>query len=133
VNYYNAHLSNIIPRTNPGELNTYLLELPNYEGYTRASVVVFDVVYKYSKKLVFYLGRYNVGELYSKNDLLAMADAAIVNGSPIIFRIGGHFVLAVGKCGNSYIIADPIGGKERLYNPDDRNDREFLGIRVFGF
>ena len=38
--------------------------------------------------------------------------------------------MAIGKCGNDYVITDPAGGMEGLYNPNDP-DLRFRGIRMF--
>ncbi|MBU4445325.1 Ig-like domain-containing protein, partial [bacterium] len=131
INYYSDNVHATIPRTNPGQLNIYLRGLPNYQGYNVDNDVDFNAIEEYSNGLAFYIDRYDVDDPYSREALLTMADDMILTGSPIMFRIGGHFVLAIGKCGDSYIIADPIGGVERLYNPDNLNDREFSGIRIF--
>ena len=131
INYYSDNVHTTIPRTNPGQLNTYLRELPNYQGYNVDNDVDFNAIESYSNGLAFYIGRYDVGKYHSEETLLTMANDMILMGEPIMLRIGGHFVLAIGKCGDSYIVADPIGGVERLYNPDDLNDREFSGIRLF--
>ncbi|MEK7720903.1 MAG: hypothetical protein AAB359_00780, partial [Elusimicrobiota bacterium] len=59
------------------------------------------------------------------------ADGLIRSGIPLIFRVRGHFLLVIGKCGNNYVVADPAGGRERLYNPDNSQERAFRGLRIF--
>ncbi len=130
INYYNANVYSGIPRTDPGDLNTYLRGLPG--GYNGRNDVNFDAIYRYSSGRTSFVGRYDVDDPYSRESLLDMADGLIRSGIPLILRISGHFVLAIGKCGDSFVVADPAGGIERLYNPDNTNDREFEGLRVFG-
>lgn len=101
-------------------------------GYDDQNDVNFDAIETYSNGRAFYVGRYNIGRQHSSEVLLSMADGLILSGMPLIFRVRGHFLLVIGKCGNNYIIADPAGGRERLYNPDDLTEREFEGLRVFG-
>lgn len=92
----------------------------------------FDAIYRYSSGRTSFVGRYDVDDPYDREVLLDMADGLIRTGMPLIFRVRGHFLLVIGKCGNSYVVADPAGGSERVYNPDNANDREFEGLRIFG-
>ncbi|MBI5745000.1 MAG: hypothetical protein HY952_10690 [Elusimicrobia bacterium] len=130
INYYNASVYSGIPRTNPGDLNAYLRGLPGSHGYTQENDVNFAIIGRYSGGRVSFVDRYDVGR-YTEESLLDIADGLIRSGIPLIFRVEGHFVLVIGKCGDNFVIADPAGGRERLYNPDNPTDREFEGLRVF--
>jgi len=72
-----------------------------------------------------------VGPSNSEEALLDTADGLIRSGIPLIFRVSGHFLLVTGKCGDKFIVSDPAGGLERLYDPDSQTEREFEGLRVF--
>lgn len=132
INYYSDSIYSGIPRTNPGTLNDYLLGVPNYGGYTRASDVNFTAIGRYTSGRASFVDRYDVGKYHSEESLLDMADGLIRSGFPLIFRVRHHFILVIGKCGNNYVVAEPIGGVEKLYNPADPTEREFEGLRVFG-
>jgi len=131
INYYSANIYSGIPRTNPGDLNTYLRGLPGSRGYTTNNDVNFDAMGRYTNNRVSFVDRYDVGIYNSEEALLDTADGLIRSGIPLIFRVRGHFLLVIGKCGDKFIVSDPAGGQEKLYNPDDSNEREFEGLRVF--
>lgn len=133
INYYNASVYSSIPRTNPGELNTYLRGLPVPDGYNERNDVNFDAIYRYSGGRASFVNRYDLDDPYSREALLDMADGLIRSGIPLMFRVGGpHFILVIGKCGNSFVVADPAGGREYLYNPENPpQGRPFRGLRVF--
>ncbi|MEK7721322.1 MAG: hypothetical protein AAB359_02915, partial [Elusimicrobiota bacterium] len=130
INYYNANVYPGIPRTNPGALNTYLRVLHGTQGYNERNDVNFDAIGRYTNGRVSFVDRYDVGD-YDRAGLLDTADGLIRSGIPLIFRVRGHFLLVIGKCGNSYVVADPAGGRERLYNPDSSQERAFRGLRIF--
>jgi len=133
---------NILP-TNPNLLNDYLKKLPNNSGYSPDNDVNFGAIEKYTKENMIYIGGFDVGEFHHKEVLLAMADDMILFGEPLIFKIGKHFVMVIGKCRDKYIVADPAGGKELFYSPKDGSlyeapdifirKRKFEGIRLFYF
>jgi hypothetical protein len=131
IYYANTYPELHISTTNPGDLNTYLRRLPIPDGYNDDNDVNFSAIERYSNRRAIFVEGYDVGRYHTEEVLLTMADDMILIGEPLIFRIGGHFVLVIGKCGDKYIIADPAGGVERLYDPNDLNDREFEGIRIF--
>ena len=141
INYYSNNVSNTIPVTNPKLLNEYLL---NNNGYNDGNDVKFDTIDNYSNGRAFFIGRYDLDDPYNKEGLLGMADGIIRSGIPMAFwvkrrtlksdgtfRFTPHFITVIGKCGNNFIIADPAGGIERLYNPDEP-DLLFRGLRIFG-
>ncbi|MEW5950743.1 MAG: hypothetical protein AB1637_02505 [Elusimicrobiota bacterium] len=135
INYYaNTYPELNISTTNPGALNDYLRGLTIPQGYNKRNEINFGVVRQYSNGTIKYVGRYDVGN-YTQAYLLGQANLELLSGRPVIFRIFRkdnryHFIVAVGKCGDSYIIADPAGGIERLYNPGE-TDYIFSGIRIF--
>ena len=141
-NYYAANVSTSIPTTNPGRLNTYLRGLPGVTGYNANNDVEFSAIGVFSSSTVRYIKREspNIEEAgITRQVLIDRTNREILAGRPVILQIrrlrpngtfGPHFILAVGKCGSGYIIADPIGGEERLYNPTDPSAR-LIGIRVF--
>ncbi len=131
INYYSASIYPGIPRTNPLDLNTYLLELPGDRGYTANNDVNFTAIGRYTSGRVSFVDRYDVGPSNSEEALLDTADGLIRSGIPLIFRVSGHFLLVTGKCGDKFIVSDPAGGLERLYDPDSQTEREFEGLRVF--
>lgn len=133
INYYNSSVYSGIPRTNPGDLNTYLRDLPGYGGYNRNNDVEFSAIRRYSSGRVSFVDRYDVDDPYSRESLLDTADGLIRSGIPLMFRVGGpHFILVIGKCGSSFVVADPAGGREYLYNPaNPPQGRLFRGLRVF--
>jgi len=131
INYYNSNVYSGIPRTNPGDLNTYLRGLPVPDGYDNKNDVNFYAIERYTNNRVSFVDRYDVGISNSEEALLDTADGLIRSGIPLIFRVRGHFLLVVGKCGDKFIVSDPAGGQERLYDPDNPDEREFEGLRVF--
>jgi hypothetical protein len=133
INYYNSNVYSGIPRTNPGDLNTYLRGLPVFQGYNERNDVNFDAIYRYSSGRASFVDNYDVGRYYSAESLLDMADGVIRSGIPMMFRVGGpHFILVIGKCGSSFVVADPAGGREYLYDPaNPPQGRPFRGLRVF--
>ena len=132
INYYNANIYSGIPRTNPKDLNTYLLGLPDSRGYSVDSDVNFYAIGRYTSDRVSFVDRYDIGE-YDRAGLLETADGLIRSGIPVIFRVRDHFLLVIGKCGENFIVADPAGGREELYNPDKLlpQQRAFRGLRIF--
>jgi len=132
INYYARTDPELnISTTNPGQFNEYLRRLPIPQGYDRRNNVNFDAIERYSNRQIFYLGRYDVGRYHSEEVLINMADGLIKAGISLIFCVRDHFLLVIGKCGSNFIVSDPAGGMERLYNPDDLSEREFEGLRVF--
>ncbi len=141
-NYYAANISTSIPTTNPGILNTYLREMPGVTGYNASNDVQFSAIGIFSSSTVRYIRDESASvweEGITRQILIDRTNREILAGRPVIFQIrrlrsdgtfGPHFIVAVGKCGNNYIISDPIGGEERLYNPTEPNTR-LIGIRVF--
>jgi len=137
INYYADTYPELhISTTNPGDLNTYLRRLPNYQGYTVDNDVNFSAIERYSNGRVNFIDDESgdIDRNLTREILLNRANNEILAGRPVIFKIlrgnRTHFVVVIGKCGNNYIIADPAGGIERLYNPDERG-YIFNGIRVF--
>ncbi|MEW5905789.1 MAG: hypothetical protein AB1734_03305 [Elusimicrobiota bacterium] len=90
INYYSDSVHSVMPRTDPGDLNTYLRGLPGSHGYTQENDVNFAAIGRYSSGLVSFVDRYDVGR-HSEESLLDMADGLIRSGVPLIFRVGGAF------------------------------------------
>jgi hypothetical protein len=137
INYYaNTYPELHISTTNPGDLNTYLRRLPIPDGYNDDNDVNFSAINIYSNGRVNFIDDESgdINRNLTREILLNRADNEILAGRPVIFKIlrgnGTHFVVVIGKCGNNYVIADPAGGIERLYNPDERG-YIFNGIRIF--
>ncbi|MEW5905787.1 MAG: hypothetical protein AB1734_03295 [Elusimicrobiota bacterium] len=131
INYYSDSVHPVMPRTDPGDLNTYLRGLPVPDGYDSNNDVNFRAIESYSVGRVSFVGSYDVGKYYSAESLLDLSDGLIRSGMPLIFRVEGHFVLVIGKCGDNFIVADPAGGQERLYDPANPQGRPFRGLRIF--
>jgi hypothetical protein len=81
----------------------------------------------------------DVGGPNTQQSLLKTASDAIADGRPVIFRlrhlypsgkIGSHFIVAAGRCGNQFIVSDPAGALT-LYDPDTPGIFPFRGIRLF--
>jgi len=135
INYYAKTYPELnISTTNPGELNEYLRK---NDGYNENNDVDFNTVNNYSNGKMKYIGKESgdINSNLTKEILLNRADREILSGRPVIFKIFRglnqyHFVTVIGKCGDNYIIADPAGGIERIYNPNE-NGYLFTGIRIF--
>ncbi|MGC8729310.1 MAG: C39 family peptidase, partial [Elusimicrobiales bacterium] len=137
INYYSDNVYPTIPRTDPGSLNNYLRGLPIPQGYNERNDVNFDSIEQYSDGAMRYINNEsdNIRGNITQQVLLKRANSELLAGRPVIFRIFRgdnryHFVVVIGKCGNNYIIADPAGGIERLYNPNETG-YVLSGIRIF--
>ncbi|MFA6002677.1 MAG: fibronectin type III domain-containing protein [Elusimicrobiota bacterium] len=136
-NFYRNSVSGTIPETDPGKLNASLRDLGT-QGYD-GSAVDWGAIRTLSGNRIRYLGRTDVSVINTRQELLSRADADLLLGRPVIFKIrrrradgtfGQHFVLAVGRCGSEYTIADPGSGTRRSFEPNDP-DFAFMGIRRF--
>ena len=142
TNYYaNTYPELNISTTTQGALNAYLRGLPIPQGYDRNNDVQFRAIGEYSENIINQIGDEsgNIWDNIPRQMLLERADNELLAGRPVIFRVrrlrsdgtfGPHFITVIGKCGNDYIITDPAGGVEGLYNPNDP-DLRFKGIRIF--
>jgi len=143
INYYAKKYPELnISLTNPGLLNDYLKKLPNNSGYSPDNDVNFAAIERYTKERVFYFGKYDIDD-YPSEDVWGIANSLIELGRPIMFKFmrrikkrdgrfefRPHFILAVGKCGSKYVIVDPAGGIEGLYEANE-SDLIFKGVRIF--
>jgi len=143
INYYaNTYPELHISTTNPGSLNDYLRNLPIPLGYNARNDVNFSAIERYSNGRVNFIDdeSVNIWEAgITRQILIDRTNYEILAGRPVILRIrrlrengtyGPHFIMAIGRCGSSYVVVDPMGGVERLYNPTDPNAL-LQGIRVF--
>jgi hypothetical protein len=143
INYYaNTYPELHIPTTNPGSLNDYLRNLPIPLGYNARNDVNFSAIERYSNGRVNFIDDESVNIWdagITRQILIDRTNYEILAGRPVILRIrrlrengtyGPHFIMAIGRCGSSYVVVDPMGGVERLYNPTDPNAL-LQGIRVF--
>jgi hypothetical protein len=141
VNYYATHISTSIPTRNPGQLNTYLREMPGVTGYDANNNVQPSAITSISSGSINYIRNEsgNISRNRTIQVLLNRMDSEVLDSRPVMLQINRlhpdgtytpHYIVAVGKCGDRYIIADPIGGVERLYSPTDPA-ASLLGIRVF--
>lgn len=137
-NYYRATVSTAIPATDPARLNTYLEETG---GYQNGTVVVWSGINQFSGTRINYIrdGSGDVNVLNTQTELLSRADTDILRRKPVVFRIrhrwpdghiSSHFIVAVGKCGDEYLISDPGDNTRIRFNPNDP-DFLFVGIRRF--
>jgi hypothetical protein len=142
INYYAREYPELnISVTNPGMLNEYLKK---NKGYDDKKDVNFKRIFEYTNGKV----EYNENEscnlrerCKTVDDIINKISLELNSKRPVILRLSNdkgsaHFVLAVGKCGNRYIIADPAGGKERLYDPNSvyyvgAKSYRLRGVRIF--
>jgi hypothetical protein len=92
--------------------------------------VNFNCINAYSNSLE-YLEKADVEE-FGIISLINKVIEDINHGIPVILKISNpaHFVLAIGRCGNKFVISDPSGIVE-LYDP--YGARALLGIRRFKY
>lgn len=134
INYYARGYPELnISVTNPGMLNEYLNK---NKGYDDKKDVNFKRIFEYTNGKVSYKARYDLKDSIKRNDIVNLLNNEILNKRPVIAVIKKedgkfHYILVTGKCGDKYIISDPAGGKERLYDPNEVN-YSLVGLRVFG-
>jgi hypothetical protein len=134
LNNFYTTVSTAIPTTNPGTLNDFLIRLGT-AGYQGGTAVNWPAIQRYTGNHVRYVQNRS-GEIDNNNTeaaLLTTADSDILNGRPVIFHVRhprSHFVVAIGKCGGSYLISDPGDQTHYQFDPNDPNFT-FTGIRRF--
>jgi len=135
-NYYRFYFNTLIPETNPGELNNYLIEIGT-NGY-RNGDLNWLAINKFSNGHIIFRDLMDEDEINTIDDLIKYAGEEIINRRPVIFKINRvvagktstHFVLAIGKCGDKYIISDPGSNSRIIFSPRDPFFR-LTGIRRF--
>lgn len=134
INFY-AETDTSIVRTNPLILNQLFISSNVYDAaddiqWGRIPSVIGNI------RLV---GVMNVGAKYSRTDLVNVINEYLFERLPVILytrRSTGrdHFMLAVGRCGDRYIVVDPSppAGENavRRYDPYD-NDLLLMGVRLY--
>ena len=139
VDFYKKTYNLPIASSTPVSLNAFLARNNGYgaDGKTMGNVF-FDKVKAFSNLYVGLSGMTDVcvpspkkrclGGT-SKNDLIALVDKSLAANDPVVIYIPGHFILAVGKCGDKYVVSDPGAKQNVLYDPN--GDRGIIGIRQF--
>jgi len=132
-NFYTA-ISTAIPTTNPGALNTYLISLGT-AGYQGGTAVNWPGIQRCTGNHIHYVqaGSGDINVNNTQASLLATADNDLLQGRPVIFHVTHptyHFVVAIGKCGNNYLISDPGNQSHYEFDPNDPTFT-FVGIRRF--
>lgn len=136
-NYYRDAYSLSITSTTPLTLNTYLSDNNGYSAKKKElGAVVFDKIENLSNSRIGYLGATTIctdakscPRIVTRNDLIGAVNANLSNNNPVIIRVPGHFMLAVGKCGDKYVVSDPGSNQTALYDPN--GSRKLIGIRQF--
>jgi len=137
INYYAKQYPelNITP-TEPGKLNKWLRD---NEGYDNGNID-FAIIIIYTKGKIEYISNESCDRgnkrCKTRKDIISKINSEIENRRIVILKLihGNnltHFLLVVGKCGNNYVVSDPAGGREYLYNPNDSSYR-LEGVRIFG-
>lgn len=127
LNYYRDRYSLTYAATTPSELNQYLRDNAGFDNGNVDFRKVGD--YTASGQTVCLTGRTEL-----RNTTLAALrrriDADLAQGNPVVLRVlsgmnPSHFVIATGRCGGEYLIADP-GHARTTVDPS-----QILGIREF--
>ncbi len=135
-NFYRTTTSSAIPQTDPAALNQ---SLRNLNGYAAGGRIDWTRISQASNGGVRFVGMRNVGANTSRQQLQADIDQDLLSGRPVVIRVlrtrtngtqGEHFVLAIGRCGNEYVISDPGSGTRNSFDPADPNFT-LTGIRRF--
>ena len=136
INYYAKQYPelNITP-TEPGKLNKWLRD---NEGYDENNNVRFWLFYNYTRGILDYINddSCNLGDegCETKRKIIDKMNLELMNKRPLIIKIEysgfSHYVITTGKCENKYVISDPAGGKEYLYDPYDKKYK-LKGVRIF--
>lgn len=124
LNFYNT-VSTSIVRTSPDLLNTAMIQ---QNGYNANDDIRWDQVGRFAAGNLIQVDSPDVDQHHSQADIIRLLDADLTLGRPVILRgehppAGSgrlHFMLAIGKCRGSYIVADPnsVTGI-RLYEPNE--------------
>lgn len=124
LNFYNT-VSTSIARTSPDLLNTAMIQ---QNGYNANDDIRWDQVGRFAAGNLIQIDSPDVDQHHSQADIIRLLDADLALGRPVILRgehppAGSgrlHFMLAIGKCRGSYIVADPnsVTGI-RLYEPNE--------------
>ncbi|NLI10039.1 MAG: hypothetical protein GX447_04725 [Elusimicrobia bacterium] len=135
INYYSEY-DNTISSTTPKELNEYLTGLGR-RGYERGNVKWNSIETFSNNKIRFVdlIDVSTVSPVVTISDLMEKIDDELLSKRPVVLRIRGyesptHFILAVGKCNERYVISDPGSNIRILYNPNG-TEHSLLGIRRF--
>ena len=133
INHYNDAYNLPVSSTTPKDLNTF------FKGkagcYTDTGGLYFGCVEEYSESIKYQTEYFNITKKITRNDLIIRATQDILDGYPVILFISNssHFILAIGKCGDKFIVSDPGTSnlKKVLYDP--RGSRALKGIRRFKY
>jgi hypothetical protein len=142
VNHYASNYTDFhISTTNPGNFNDWLKE---NNGYNVNNDVQFDIIKKYTagKIKLIESEKCDIGGVNckTKQGIIDKIKKELLSGRVAILKLIhtaknkdiSHYVVVTGKCDDSYMVSDPAGGREYLYDPYDKNYR-LSGIRVFKF
>ena len=129
VNYYRDTFGLSVSSFTPETLNARM----NSDGlYRGLGDVDWKVIENASAKQIRFSGNIDVEEGAEPSRFLPIADTDILAGRPVVFRVlsdifTDHFVVAVGKCGKKYLVADP-GSSPVIWDPENG---PIFGIRRF--
>ncbi|MEW5950745.1 MAG: hypothetical protein AB1637_02515 [Elusimicrobiota bacterium] len=117
INFY-AAINTSIARTDPGILNE---EMIKKGGYNNNDDVLWDRVPDFLYGVKF-AGIIAVNNIHSLSSVINVIDEYLLRGLPVIFHVlkannRDHFMLAIGKCKDRYVIIDPAIGIIDDYNP----------------
>ena len=124
LNFYNT-VSTSIARTSPDLLNTAMIQ---QNGYNANDDIRWDQVDRFAAGNLIQVDSPDVDQHHSQADIIRLLDADLALGRPVILRgehppVGSgrlHFMLAIGKCQDRYIVADPNSPTGiRLYEPNE--------------
>ena len=125
--------------TDPGALNAYLIDPAHYGFKGDADLDWSEVLFHYTQEAISYQSRISVDQDASRYEAsvrsaLAKVDASLLRGEPAVLHLqsttnAGHFVMAVGRCGGNYLVADPNSATAlKVLDPLARKIR---GVRLF--
>jgi len=135
INFYKETHDLAVSSTTPLLLNVFLGNnvASGTNCYSKQGAVSFECVKKYSSNIKFN-EKSDIEEI-ELADLVKAATEDVHKGAPVILKISNptHFVLAIGKCGNKFIVSDPgsSASENILYNPE--GPRPLIGIRRFKY
>jgi len=131
LNYYILKYNINVSTVNPLKLNSYSSEK---RYFTNSGIIKWNVVKSITNNLKL-LELIDIDDNNNVDFLINKIDEDLLYRKPVILVIKGfnsptHFVLAIGRCKENYIISDPGSSERLLYNPRDKH-YQLLGIRRF--
>ncbi len=97
-------------------------------GFNQKEWVIWEAIKKYPSANITYVSN----DATNIQDFTTL-DLYLEKGYPVILRVreGSHFVLAIGKTGDTYTIYDPGSYVSPITTLKERYNNEFDGIRPF--